>query len=164
MVSVEYNILDESTHVKGEIGEVIAANYLRKIGFIVKRPWRIISLLERVGVPNNYEVQFLRRYKKTMDFFAVYPCSDSLLIPREAVCDVFAKGGLNRYNSKLKSVGYVVEVKTNLNGSPHHASKKQAGMFRLARKLGFGVLLVHVTLNEDFTAGITLKTGSRKGR
>jgi hypothetical protein len=38
MVSVEYNILDEGTHVKGEIGEVIAADYLRKMGFIVKRP------------------------------------------------------------------------------------------------------------------------------
>ncbi len=158
IASVKYNILEESTKVKGEIGEVIAANYLRKSGFIVHRPWRILSLLERIGVPNNYEVRFLKRYRKTMDFFAVFPGTDEYLIPREAICEVFANGGLDKYDgSRLKSQGFVVEVKTNLNGNSHLASKKQRRMFQIAEKLGFEFLLMQVNLQKDFIAEIIVK-------
>jgi hypothetical protein len=158
IASTKYNLLEESTKVKGEIGEIIAANYLRKSGFIVHRPWRILSLLERVGVPNNYEVRFLKRYRKTMDFFAVFPCPDEYLIPREAICEVFANGGLDKYDGVCsKSQGFVVEVKTHLNGSSHLASKKQKLMFQTAKKLGFEFLLMQVNLQNDFSAEITVK-------
>mgnify|MGYP004211014849 CR=1 FL=1 len=85
IMAATYNILTGNSQVKGRIGEVIASHYLRKQGFIVNRPSRILKLLGRAGVPNNYEVQFLRHYKKTMDYFAVYPRDDPLLIRREAV-------------------------------------------------------------------------------
>jgi hypothetical protein len=151
-----YNILTENSQVKGRIGEVIASHYLRKQGFIVNRPSRILRQLGRAGVPNNYEVQFLRRYRKTMDYFAVYPRDDPLLIRREAVCEVFAQGGLDRYSTPLKSKGYVVEVKTNHNAKHPSVSKRQKRMFSHARKLGFKVILIIVTFRENYTAEITL--------
>jgi hypothetical protein len=157
---VKYNIIEENTKVKGEIGEVIAASYLRKSGFIVHRPWRILGLLERVGVPNNYEVRFLKRYRKTMDFFAIFPGPDDYLIPRQVICDVFSKGGLDKYDgTQSKSQGFVVEVKSNLNGNSNFASKKQKLMFQTAKKLGFEFLLMQVNLQNDFTAEITVKNG-----
>ncbi len=70
---LEYNILSEDKKIKGLIGEIIAAKCLKKKGFIVYRPSRILRFLEEVNAPDNYEVQFLRRYQKTMDFFAVLP-------------------------------------------------------------------------------------------
>jgi hypothetical protein len=155
-MAVAYNILTGNSQVKGRIGEVIAAYYLRKQGFIVDRPSRILKLLGRAGVPNNYEVRFLRRYKKTMDYFAVYPRDDPLLVRKEAICEVFAKGGLERYTAKPRSYGYVVEVKTNHNGKHPSVSKRQKRMFRIARKLRFKVILIIVTFRENYTAEIIL--------
>ena len=155
IMAATYNILTGNSQVKGRIGEVIASHYLRKQGFIVNRPSRILKLLGRAGVPNNYEVQFLRHHKKTMDYFAVYPRDDPLLIRKAAVCEVFAKGGLDKYSKHPRSNGYVVEVKTNLNRRLR-VSECQARMFRFARKIGFGVILGLVIFRKSYTAEITL--------
>jgi hypothetical protein len=50
-----------------------------------------------------------------------------------------------------------VEVKTNLDGNSHLASKKQKRMFQTAKKLGFEFLLMQVNLQNDFTAEIIVK-------
>lgn len=143
----------------GRIGEEVACYYLRSIGFIVARPWRVLGVLEKAGVPENYEISFLRRYQKTMDYFAVQPRADPLLQNREAVCEVFRVGGLNRFISQgERSTGYVVEVKTGLREAVKpRASRRQRRMFREAERLGFGVLLVEVGLQRNLTAEVRVR-------
>ncbi|MFQ5815492.1 MAG: hypothetical protein ACE5G7_03235 [Candidatus Hydrothermarchaeaceae archaeon] len=154
-MAVTYDILKGNSQVKGRIGEVIASHHLREMGLIVDRPSRILSLLKRAGVPDNYEVQFLRRYKKTMDYFAVLPRDDPLVLRRQAICEVFAKGGLDKYTSQGEGKGYVVEVKTSQKGNSR-ASKRQERMFHTAGKLGFGGILAKVTFKENYTVEIRL--------
>jgi hypothetical protein len=154
---VTYDILDECTKVRGEIGEIIASGYLKKLGFIVRKPRLIFNLLNRAGAPLGYEAKFLIRYQKTMDFFAVYPRDDPLVLEREAICEVFNSTGLNKYLVQSKSKGFVVEVKTGVNRCKSRPSRKQKRMFRLGRKLGFGVIIAHVTLKENYRVEIMLK-------
>lgn len=144
----------------GRIGETVASYHLRSHGFIVARPWKVLGVLEKAGVPANYEVEFLRRYQKTMDYFAIKPRDDPLLQSREAVCEVFRVGGLNRYMPvpNEPSRGYVVEVKTGMkNGNKRSgASKRQQRMFREAERLGFGVMLIGVALRRNLTAEVEI--------
>jgi hypothetical protein len=116
-----------------------------------------LRLLERAGVAQGYEFDFVSRFYKTMDFLAVYPREDSLVIDREAICEVFRSGGLKKYTHTSKSLGFVVEVKTGLNGCNSRPSKKQKNMFRIGRKLGFGIIIAEVALRENYIAEITFK-------
>ncbi len=145
----------------GRIGEEVASYHLRSLGFIVARPWKVLGVLEKAGVPDNYEVEFLRRYQKTMDYFAVKPRNDPLLQAREAMCEVFRGGGLDRYMpaSGDPCRGYVTEVKTGVKngGRNKGASKRQRRMFREAEKLGFGAMLVSVVLDRDLTAQVEIR-------
>jgi len=144
----------------GRIGEEVASYHLRSLGFIVARPWKVLGVVEKAGLPENYEIRFLRRYQKTMDYFAVRPREDPLLQRREAVCEVFRGGGLDRYISSLPepSRGYVVEVKTGVKNwkNKPRASKRQQRMFREAEKLGFGAMLIGVVLMEGLTAEVKI--------
>jgi hypothetical protein len=152
-----------SPALAGRIGEEVASYHLRSLGFIVARPWRVLRVLERAGVPDNYEVEFLRRYQQTMDYFAIKPRDDPLLQPREAMCEIFRGGGLDRYMSvhasSEASRGYVTEVKTWVTGGNQgsRASKRQQRMFREAEKLGFGAMLVLVALRSGLTAQVEVR-------
>jgi|TARA_B100000315_G_scaffold258182_1_gene309429 hypothetical protein len=154
-MATEYNILTGNSQVKGKIGEILAAHYLSEQGFIINKPYRVLKILENAKVPNNYEVQFLNQYQKTMDYFAVYPRVDPLLIRREAICETFTQGGLNKYTSANSSKGYVVEVKTCVN-KKHGITKRQLKMFHLAEKLGFGGMLIFVKLKENYSTEIVI--------
>jgi hypothetical protein len=90
-------------------------------------------------------------------FFAVYPRDDELILDRAAFCEVFNGTGLNRYMTETKSKGFVVEVKTGFKGCKSRPSKKQEQMFRLGRKLEFGVIIAEVGLKENYVAEIVLK-------
>ena len=144
----------------GRIGEEVACCHLRSLGFIVARPWKVLGVLEKAGVPENYEVEFLRRYQKTMDYFTVKPRNDPLLQGREAVCEVFQGGGLNRYMPASDDAcrGYVTEVKTGSRGGnvKCRTSRKQRRMFREAEKMGFGVMLVEVVLRKNLIAEVEI--------
>lgn len=156
-MAFQFDILNECTKLKGEIGELVVSSHLKKKGFIVRKPRSILALLERVGVPFSYEVEFLQNHYKTMDFFAVYPRDDELVLDRSAICEVFNGTGLNRYMTESKSKGFIVEVKTGFNGCKSRPSKKQKQMFRLGRKLEFGVIIAEVDLKENYVAEIVLK-------
>lgn len=102
-------------------------------------------------------MQFLRRYRKTMDYFAVYPNDEPLTVPKQAVCEIFANGGLDKYDAQTKSRGFIVEVKTKNNGNEARVLKRQIKMFRLAKEIGFKVLLIGVILKKNYRVEITVK-------
>ncbi len=156
-MAVVYEILNGPSKLMGEFGELVASSYLKKLGFIVRKPHSILDLLYRVNVPRSYEVGFLRRYSKTMDFFAVLPRSDPLVLDREAICEVFRATGLHRFGERGESRGYVVEVKTGADRCTSRPSRKQIRMFRVADRLGFGVIVADVSLKENYVAEIVFR-------
>ncbi len=156
-MAIFFDILRECTKVKGEIGELVVSRCLKKMGFIVRKPRPVLRLLERAGVERGYEFEFLKHHQKTMDFFAVYPRDDPLVLEKEAICEVFKGAGLNRYMAGPRSEAWVVEVKTGFNGVRSRPSTRQKQMFHLARKMGFGVIIGNVALKENYVATVSFE-------
>ena len=138
-----------SNKLKGEIGELLVAHLLRRRGFLVYRPERLLAKIERLGLPQSYEVEFLREHSRTMDFFAIYPesgASDS----REVVFQLFSGFGLGKYFRKPCHQGFVVEVKSGTA----ELSTRQRRMLRLAQRLGFKAIIAKVSFTGDYLADV----------
>lgn len=46
---------------------------LRREGFLVYRPGKLVERVRRMGLPESYEVEFIEEHRRTMDFFAISP-------------------------------------------------------------------------------------------
>jgi hypothetical protein len=90
-----YSIL-ESKSLRGEVGELLVAQVLRKKGFYLYRPAKLLAKIKSLELPETYEVEFLRKHSKTMDFFAIFP-RDHCIDSREVVCQLFSGYGLKKY-------------------------------------------------------------------
>ena len=146
-----YSLL-ASNKLKGEISELLVAYLLRRKGFLVYRPERLLAKIERLGLPQSYEVEFLREHSRTMDFFAIYPesgASDS----REVVFHLFSGFGLGKYFRKPCHQGFVVEVKS---GSAE-LSPRQRRMLEQAQRLGFKGLIAHVRYSENYLVDVSFR-------
>lgn len=153
---MEYN-LKENNYLKGMVGEKIVEHHLKQMGFMVFRPPRLLGILNRLGCPGNFEVEFLKKYRKTMDFFAILPEEIPFLDRRQVVLSLFASGGLEKFmgQSRLGS-GYVVEVKSSRNGK-NSLSRRQKKMFDNAKEAGFNVIQPKVVLKDDFNVQVIIE-------
>jgi len=141
---MRYSLL-ESKKLKGEIGELIVAHLLRRKGFFLYRPWKLLEKIEKLKLPESYEVEFLRENYRTMDYFAIFPERDSVS-SREVVHELFSGCGLRRYFEKAPHQGFVVEVKAGSS----ELSSRQRRMIEKAVRLGFRAIVARVNFEEDY--------------
>lgn len=146
-----YNLL-ASNKLKSEIGELLVAHVLRRKGFIIYRPAKLLTKIEKLRLPRSYEVEFLEKYGKTMDFFAIFP-ERAAMDPREVICQLFSGGGLNRYLEKPPHQGFVVEVKSGSAG----LSSRQRRMLKQAQRLGFKALIARVIFAGNYWADVSFR-------
>ena len=146
-----YSLL-ASNRLKGEIGEILVAHLLRRKGFLVYRPEKLLAKIRCLRLPESYEVEFLEKHRKTMDFFAIYP-EQYGMDSREEVFQLFSGCGLIRYFERPHHQGFVVEVKS---GSAD-LSPKQKGMIRQAQRLGFKGLIAHVCYSENYWVDVSFR-------
>ena len=146
-----YSLL-ASNKLKGEISELLVAHLLRRKGFLVYRPEKLLMKIRRLKLPESYEVEFLREHSKTMDFFAIFPESNAM-DSREVVFQLFSCCGLKRYFERPEHQGFVVEVKS---GSAE-LSPRQRGMIRQAQRLGFKSLIAHVRYSENYWVDVSFR-------
>ncbi len=108
------------SHLRAELAEKIAKEVaIKKLNMIVERPQQIINkLVEEVRSPEiltTPEFRFLKKYQKTMDFFAIWPRKHPNLPffdSDEIIRYFFTRSGLLKYTKEFQFLGYALEVKS----------------------------------------------------
>ncbi|MHA2272468.1 MAG: hypothetical protein ACXACI_11440 [Candidatus Hodarchaeales archaeon] len=155
------------THLRGLIGEEIAAYLLRKkLNLCVVRPSRLISSLEVVNLKTAH-YEFLVKHQKTMDFIGIWPSVVDFTGERfrTAALDLFTSNSLIKSLIAEKNYtmkGYVIEVKSTAHDihSRPQISLRQMKMVKLAKKVGFETILVQVTFLPNYETRVRFFNGN----
>ncbi len=117
----QINLLDQAfTSIRAEMAEMLAKFIAtEKLNMLVVRPHEIIQFLSQnnrhAPLLNSPEFLFLKKYQKTMDFFAIWPKTNPNLVgarPTDLIEYYFTNSGLLKYTNPPTLRGYALEVKS----------------------------------------------------
>ncbi len=110
------------TSIRADLAETVAKSVAEeKFNMIITRPAEIINFLSK-SHPNSSllktpEFLFLKKYRKTMDFFAIWPKQHPKFTtakPSDIIEYFFAHAGLVKYTRPIIHQGFALEVKSFL--------------------------------------------------
>ncbi|MFX0084165.1 MAG: hypothetical protein ACFFAU_00710 [Candidatus Hodarchaeota archaeon] len=164
---ITYNLkTGQNSVLRGLIAEEFARYILnQRMPLLILRPKTVLDLLNDLLIKGSL-VDFLWKYQKSMDFFAIGPIlsEDSLQFSTEQLLHKFfySKGDITRYllNNQQSQMlkGFIIEVKSRTTANPREVfefsfSPNQESMLSQCGE-DFDIILCGVTFTENWNLSI----------